>query len=252
MTLYLYGHFTESKLGKTGLTVTADVYRLDRATGAATLIVSGGACVEIGGGLYRYMLTAADLTLYDYVAALKTATTSVDLQHVPALWTDFSEGQAEAIADAEAAALDAQAAVNAMGSQLDAIESKTALIGATSVKVVSPVAANGKLKIVRGDDYAAADGRALEWTGTWPDLTGATITFSARRTGSDPIVLAGEVVTPVAPGQRVRLELLASDTDDAEPGDWDYDVEATLTSGRIVTLALDRLEIVSDITRPAA
>lgn len=73
--------FTESKLGKTGLTVTVDVYE------DSTLILSEQSATEVGGGLYFYQLPAINVdanALYSVV--FKTATTTVDLQHVPALW----------------------------------------------------------------------------------------------------------------------------------------------------------------------
>lgn len=73
-----YFFFTASKQGKTGLTVTVDVY--NGSTGA--LLAANQAATEIGGGLYKlsYASTAVDL-----LAKAKTADTSVDLQHVAAL-----------------------------------------------------------------------------------------------------------------------------------------------------------------------
>jgi len=74
--------FSESKLGKTGLTVTVDVYR------GAALIVEAAAATEIGGGLYRYALASGSVTVEEcYCAIFKTATTSVDQRAIPALWT---------------------------------------------------------------------------------------------------------------------------------------------------------------------
>lgn len=73
--------YTESKVGKTGLTVTADVRE------GSTTIITAGACTEIGGGLYAYTLSSGSVDANElYTAIGKTATTSVDQQHIPALW----------------------------------------------------------------------------------------------------------------------------------------------------------------------
>ena len=80
--LVFVGFFTASKEGKTGLTVTADVYNP-----ANTLVVDGGTCVEIGGGLYQYTLAAASVTTRgNYKAIFKTTDTDVDVKHVPDMW----------------------------------------------------------------------------------------------------------------------------------------------------------------------
>ncbi len=59
--------------------------------------------------------------------------------------------------------------------------------------------------IVAGDDYKAADNRALWWeSGEWPDLAGATLTMVIGKTefdlyGSFPITLTDTV--PSSPAQ---------------------------------------------------
>lgn len=73
--------YTESKLGKTGLTVTADVYE------GASIIVTGASATEIGGGLYKYSLASGSVDANaHYYAVFKTSTTTVDQQWIPALW----------------------------------------------------------------------------------------------------------------------------------------------------------------------
>ena len=77
--------FTESKLGKTGLTVTVDVMRWD---GSASTLVTAGSATEVGDGFYAFTMpanlnTAAGL----YLATFKTATATVDFQWVPSCWT---------------------------------------------------------------------------------------------------------------------------------------------------------------------
>jgi hypothetical protein len=81
-----YFFFVEAKLGKSGLTVTADVYEIPSG-GSASLIVTGGSAVEVGGGLYKYALASGSVDANgEYVAIGKTSTTTVDAQHVPAAW----------------------------------------------------------------------------------------------------------------------------------------------------------------------
>jgi hypothetical protein len=74
--------FVASKLGATGLAVTVDV-----RNPAGTLIVTGGSATEVGGGLYAYTLASGSVTTEgEYTAVFKTATTTVDQQHIAALW----------------------------------------------------------------------------------------------------------------------------------------------------------------------
>jgi hypothetical protein len=110
-------------------------------------------------------------------------------------------------------------------------------IGTAAVSVTSPVAQNGDVEVRVGDDYAAADGRALGWsqspTGTpWPDLpTGTTVAVDV---GDD--VLAGSVVVPTGSGKAVHLELTAAQTAEMGAGVKPFTVTATLPTGRRVTL----------------
>jgi hypothetical protein len=79
--LMFYAHFVESKVGKTGLTVTADVYR------NGSIIVTGGNASEVGGGLYKYQLASGSNNAEgEYICIFKTATSTVDQQEIPALW----------------------------------------------------------------------------------------------------------------------------------------------------------------------
>ena len=80
-----YAFYTDSGSGKTGLTVTADVWEVI-ADGTATEIASAQACTEIGDGLYRYRVVGASIDAQaEYIAVFKTAGTC-DQAHIPALW----------------------------------------------------------------------------------------------------------------------------------------------------------------------
>ena len=73
--------FTASKTGKTGLTVTIDIY-----DPAGSQIVTGGSATAIGGGLYAYTLSTNNSAEGEYAAIFKTTDSTVDSQHIPSLW----------------------------------------------------------------------------------------------------------------------------------------------------------------------
>lgn len=85
LALYFEAFFVESKVGKTGLTVTVDIWQKEPGT-AASEIVTGGSATEVGDGLYGYELAAAfnDADRATYTAVFKTATSTVDRQHLAA------------------------------------------------------------------------------------------------------------------------------------------------------------------------
>lgn len=119
-------------------------------------------------------------------------------------------------------------------------------IGSGLITTVNPVAQGGVVTIVRGDDYDAADGRALDWTdasAAWPTLTGATIAFEI---GDGLLIVAGSVVTPTGPSKKVRAEPTALETATLEATIYDYDVRATLSSGNIVTLVRGQVKVIDD------
>jgi hypothetical protein len=73
--------FTASKTGKTGLTVTVDIYNP-----SGTQIVTAGSATAIGGGLYSYVLSTNNSAEGEYAAIFKTTDATVDAQHIPSLW----------------------------------------------------------------------------------------------------------------------------------------------------------------------
>lgn len=73
--------FTESKLGKTGLTPTVDVFE------NTTLIISSGISTEVGRGLYYYQLPAINVDADAlYTAVFRTTYSGVDQRDIPAMW----------------------------------------------------------------------------------------------------------------------------------------------------------------------
>ena len=73
--------YTASKQGKTGLTVTVDLY-----DPSGSQIVTGGSATAIGGGLYAYTLSTNNSAEGEYAAIFKTTDSTVDAQHIPSLW----------------------------------------------------------------------------------------------------------------------------------------------------------------------
>ena len=73
--------YTASKQGKTGLTVTVDLY-----DPSGSQIVTGGSATAIGGGLYAYTLSTNNSAEGEYAAIFKTTDSTVDSQHIPSLW----------------------------------------------------------------------------------------------------------------------------------------------------------------------
>jgi hypothetical protein len=81
-TILFYAFYTASQTGKTGLTVTIDVYNP-----AGSLVVTGGSATALGGGLYYYSLSSGSTaSAGNYLAIFKTTDTTVDQKHIPALW----------------------------------------------------------------------------------------------------------------------------------------------------------------------
>lgn len=128
-----YAFFVASKVGKTGLTVTADVWRITEA-GTATEVVSGGSATEIGDGLYRYGLAGASVTAAgEYIAVFKTSDSTVDVQHIPAIWTvghaniEYLDAAASTLLPTASyvAPLDATATQNAAEAALTAYDAAT-------------------------------------------------------------------------------------------------------------------------------
>ncbi len=217
-----YWFFSASKQGKTGLTVTVDVYR------GSTSIITGGSATAIGGGLYRYVLAAGSVTSADeYLAIGKTSDATVDQQHIPALWV----------------------VGRAWVEDVDAPISSRAPYSA-EVTVLSPVEPDtGDLTLLRGDDYTASSGRALP---TWSNpawtahnlLSAISVTFKAQ-SRYDAAVFAHALT--VIDATTVQLELTGAQTSAFAQDSYRFDLEAVLSGGEVVTLVQGELTIRADV-----
>ncbi len=118
-------------------------------------------------------------------------------------------------------------------------------IAGASVSVVSPVASNGtSINLIYGDDYVAADNRALVFSSlTGPILTGGTVALNIQC--ATAVVSAAGVIT----GEHsCYIELTDTKIATIGVGVWRYDLQATLaTSANVVTLVSGYMVVNSDV-----
>ncbi|MCP4782777.1 MAG: hypothetical protein GY878_04400 [Fuerstiella sp.] len=111
-------------------------------------------------------------------------------------------------------------------------------IGGTAVTISSVVATDGTtITIVQGDDYNSSESRQITWAGAtadqWPSLSGATLSLTASNR-LDSLTVVPTITSPTGT-QAFQLELTKDQTNIGS-GRYQYDVQATLASGRVVTL----------------
>lgn len=112
-------------------------------------------------------------------------------------------------------------------------------IGSGQITTTSVVAQSGNVTTIAGDDYSNTDSRAIDWTDasvSWPDLTGASILVTVKSGTTTLMSKAGSVVTPTGSSKKVRVQPTAADTRAIPVGTYEFDVQATLSNGHIVTL----------------
>ncbi len=79
--------FLANKVGKTGLTVTVDVFEIISDV-SSSQIVTDGAASEIGLGLYAYTIASGLLDAKAlYIAVFKTTDLTVVLKQIPTMWS---------------------------------------------------------------------------------------------------------------------------------------------------------------------
>lgn len=106
-------------------------------------------------------------------------------------------------------------------------------------------------EIVRGDDFKAAEGRALVWESPqWPNLAGAILSLVVGSHlpniyGGLPVTWLGLVPAGV-PTWTATIELTHVQTALVNEGCWDYTLTATLLNGDVVTLATGQLTVLAN------
>jgi len=182
--------------------------------GAAPSSVSGTQTTEYAAGQYKTALAAEQMDAGTVVVTIVFA----GYQPVQVVIETESDEYATA------------GGLAAVASTVETIDSK---LGSAEVTVVAPVAQDGTLRLSRGADYLAADGRALSWQDTdggWPSLTGAAVKLKLFRGTSD-------FTCTVVDSTTVQLELTAAQTADLPYQYGDYELWATLALGSEIMLA---------------
>ncbi len=228
-TLKFIAYYSAAGTGKTGLTVTVDVYKND------TQIVTAGAATEIGGGLYRYTLASGSVDAEgEYVAIFKTSDGTVDAQHIPAAWVVNKAGVENL--DATVSSRLASAGYTTpptVGAIADAVWDESAaahntagstgerlnLISSTSVTITDPVAADGDVSIRQGKAYT------LTWTLADPPVA-TDISFQCLALG---FTKAGSYASPT-----ITVTLTSAETAQFGQGVYPFEIEATVAAVTVV------------------
>lgn len=110
-----------------------------------------------------------------------------------------------------------------------------ATLAASVVTVNAPVASDQTVRLVRGNAYLNADGRAVAWSVASPDLTGASATLTVKSYAGATVLSKAATIA----GSTVRVNLTASETAALELGTpkYKYSLIATLSDGSPATLA---------------
>lgn len=106
-------------------------------------------------------------------------------------------------------------------------------VGTTPYTVTSPVATNGDIELIIGDDYANADGRALSFTVSGFSVTSATITFII----DDPNLTGGgnSFGCTVTSSTAFYCQLTDTQTATLNAGSFPYRVKIVLSGGNVIT-----------------
>lgn len=220
--LILAAFFTENGLGKTGLTVTVDAWRVEQAS--ATQIVTAQPATAVGAGFYYYTIVPGTTPFSQVVFKFSTASTAVDARELVGSYLVGPDW-------VETAGTITPAAVWGY-----ATRTLTNLI-----YTFYPIIHGTDITIFRGDDYFSADGRALEWTdASWPSLTSASVQFRVYRPGSTVFTKNATLI-----GQTVRVELTSAETTLLPTSS--YDLQATLSNTHIVTLRDGKIYVRTDV-----
>lgn len=238
--LTFYAFYVASKVGKTGLTPTVDVYR------NGTKIVTAAATVEVGGGLYSYLLAAGSVTVEGvYIALFSTADATVDQQHLMDRWT---------------------VGVAGVEYQTDPWAATTRTL--TSSAAATAAAVSGStLTITRGDTFSAA----LTGLGNIATRTKLWFTVKVNRTLADTaaviqiteagglVALNGAAYATSGHGSLTVTDAAAGNVtialDEAatallpEISGLAYDIQQLTAAGAVQTLTDSSLSITADVTR---
>lgn len=125
-------------------------------------------------------------------------------------------------------------------------------IGTGVIETVSPVSSKNLVRVTRGDDYLAVDGRAIPFTdleNMWTEPI-ASGTFTARIGGVATLTKAVLVSVGTGPGKQVLLELTSEETSALELGTpaYRFDIELVDPDGHKETPIKGRMNVEEDQT----
>lgn len=225
-------------LPETGLALTAQA-----ATVAGVSFALDVAVTEIGEGLYslpltdsagKYRLSLTDDDDFDALLAVFYVTTT----NTAATFDAVSERVLLEISE-DAAAAAAGGGGGGGGDVTGLSAAAIAQLAGTTIRLASTEQTDNRhLEIVRGCDYAAADGTALTWTITdAQDLTAATATLTLKK-GATTQAFTGTVTETAADTWQISIELTAAQTDalTASLTDWTYSLTLTLANDHVRSL----------------
>lgn len=255
--------------GKTGLTFSSGDVHLQKGA-ASSLVATLPTIQEVDStnspGTYRVTTLAANndtvgenLWHFSHADAVNAivkreivaATTDTIKTEVDAILVDTNELQSD-WEDGGRLDLLLDTANSGGGGGASISEIEAALdqrLNSAQVTVVSPVATDSEITIIKGDDYSATDSRALQWSSAtenqWANLTvGASVLFIAKR-GSETLSKAG-TVTSATGTQVLQVELTKTETD-VSVGAWKYEVQVTLeTNSRVFTPIQSTMRVLED------
>lgn len=229
--LTFYAFYSASKQGVAGLTVTVDVYRVNTSA-AATQVVTAGSATGVGGGLYLYQLAGGSVTVEgEYLCVFKTSSTSVDQQHIPAIWVVQKAGveYLDAAITSRPAAVDYTAARAVKLDNLDAAVTTRSTLSAANVWDYATASATtaGSLgkRISDNLDVVVSTRSTLTTANVWDYLTA-----SATTAGSLGKLLGDNLNAQVGS----RSTLTAANV-------WDYLTASATTAGSLGKLLGDNL-----------
>jgi len=211
--IVLYAGFDKGTDPVTGLTVTVNVYRITRSSGASSQIVTAGSATALGDGVYLYAIGSADLQIYDYLAAFKT-TGDVDKKTVWAVYPPLANAYATELArlDATISSRNAVAPLDSTATQAAAAAALTAYDAATGADVAGisvPSAATVADAVwdeaLAGHSTAGTAGQALSASGSASDPLLNTVP------GSYASGTAGHALGRIANGQLTVVQPVLDD-----------------------------------------
>lgn len=182
--LVFYAHYVASKVGKTSLTVTVDVYR------NGVEVVTAASAVEMGDGLYSYTLASSSVSAEgEYIAVFHTTDTSVDQRDLPALWViqkagvehlDENVSAAKTLTaayDAAKTAAQAGDAMDLIDGALDAGAGYTAPDNASVAEILTDTGTDGVVVAAASKTGYALSGAGVQ--AIWDALSSALTTIGS-------------------------------------------------------------------------